>query len=127
MGKLAKRFIDLIMINVSSNPFHFGFVIPSQAIDAVVWLRTDLVSKKPMRIRAFNSRMIDGSFTHDQRMAIFRRDKGVCPAGQDCSWDNWEADHKLPWSHGGKTTVENGQVACLARNASKGGMIQPAA
>src|ERR1700722_14210663 len=46
-----------------------------QAIDAVVWLQTDLVSKQPMRIRAFNSRMIDGSFTHDQRMAIFRRDK----------------------------------------------------
>src|ERR1700733_14138591 len=92
-----------------------------QAIDAVVWLQTDLVSKQPMRIRAFNSRMIDGSFTHDQRMAIFRRDKVFCQAGQDCSWDNWEADHKLPRSHGGKATVENGQVACLVAQRIKRG------
>jgi Protein of unknown function DUF262/HNH endonuclease len=71
-------------------------------------------------------------FTHDQRMAIFRRDRGVCQvhlkcAGQECSWDGWEADHKHPWSQGGKTTVQNGQVACLACNASKGGILQPAA
>lgn len=71
-------------------------------------------------------------FTHDQRMAIFRRDKSICQvhlkcAGQQCSWDTWEADHKQPWSQGGKTTVENGQVACLACNASKGALVQPAA
>jgi hypothetical protein len=71
-------------------------------------------------------------FTHDQRMAIFRRDKGSCQvrlkcSGQECAWDSWEADHKHPWSQGGKTTVENGQVACLACNASKGGLVQPAA
>lgn len=71
-------------------------------------------------------------FTHDQRMAIFRRDGGICQVqikceGQECSWDSWEADHKFPWSQGGKTTVENGQVACLACNASKGGAVQTAA
>jgi hypothetical protein len=71
-------------------------------------------------------------FTHDQRMAIFRRDKGICQVkakctGQECSWDNWEADHRHPWSKGGKTTVENGQVACLPCNASKGGIVQPSA
>jgi len=70
-------------------------------------------------------------FTHDQRMAIFRRDKGICQvrlrcAGLECSWDSWEADHRIPWSQGGKTTVENGQVACLPCNGSKGGMVQPA-
>lgn len=71
-------------------------------------------------------------FTHDQRMAIFRRDKGICRvrlkcSGQECSWDNWEADHRQPWSQGGRTTVANGQVACLSCNASKGGLVQPAA
>jgi hypothetical protein len=71
-------------------------------------------------------------FTHDQRMAIFRRDKGICQvrikcSGVECSWDSWEADHRHPWSQGGKTTVENGQVACLGCNASKGGIVQPAA
>ncbi len=64
-------------------------------------------------------------FTHDQRMAIFRRDKGICQLhikcdGVKCEWDSWEADHIKPWAKGGKTTVENGQVACLACNPSKG-------
>ncbi|MGI8569501.1 MAG: HNH endonuclease [Methylocella sp.] len=36
------------------------------------------------------------------------------------SWDDWHADHRLPWSKGGKTTVENGQVSCTACNLSKG-------
>lgn len=71
-------------------------------------------------------------FTHDQRMAIFRRDRGICQVGLKCSevecpWDSWEADHKHPWSQGGRTTVENGQVACLACNAAKGGLVLPAA
>jgi hypothetical protein len=63
-------------------------------------------------------------FTHEQRMAIFRRDGGRCQVrlkcdGAECSWDNWHADHKIPWSQGGFTVVENGQVACVACNTTK--------
>lgn len=68
------------------------------------------------------------SFSHEQRLAIFRRDNGICKVaikceGVKCEWDAWEADHIKPWSQGGKTTVENGQVACPSCNASKGGNI----
>lgn len=64
------------------------------------------------------------SFTHEQRLAIFRRDKGVCQVkikctGDKCDWDNWEADHKKAWDSAGKTTVENGQVACIPCNKAK--------
>jgi hypothetical protein len=64
-------------------------------------------------------------FTHEQRMAIYRRDNGFCQLrihcnGQKCDWDNWQADHIIAWSNGGRTTVENGQVACPACNESKG-------
>ena len=64
------------------------------------------------------------SFTHEQRLAIYRRDKGVCLVklrctGEKCEWDNWEADHILAWDSGGPTTVENGQVACIPCNKSK--------
>jgi Protein of unknown function DUF262/HNH endonuclease len=64
-------------------------------------------------------------FTKDQRMAIFRRDQRVCQVrmkceGVVCEWDNWDADHKVAWSRGGKTTVSNGQVACLSCNSAKG-------
>lgn len=67
------------------------------------------------------------SFTEDQRRAIWRRDEGVCQIADKCDgtkwgWNsNWHADHKVPWSAGGKTSVENGQVACATCNLAKGG------
>jgi len=65
-------------------------------------------------------------FTHEQRLAIFRRDGGHCRVklkcdGVKCDWEAWEADHITSWSRGGKSTVANGQVACLACNSAKGG------
>ena len=64
-------------------------------------------------------------FSHEQRLAIYRRDKGRCQLrikcdGEKVAWDNWHADHKLPHSKGGKTTVANGILACPACNLSKG-------
>jgi hypothetical protein len=63
-------------------------------------------------------------FTHLQKLTIFRRDKGVCRLKIKCSgasltWDDWHCDHIQPWSKGGKTTVENGQVSCPDCNLSK--------
>ncbi|RKY53653.1 MAG: HNH endonuclease, partial [Candidatus Neomarinimicrobiota bacterium] len=31
-----------------------------------------------------------------------------------------QADHIIPWSKGGETTVENGQALCQRCNGSKG-------
>lgn len=64
-------------------------------------------------------------FTHEQRLAIFRRDGSRCRLrlkceGVKCEWEAWEADHIVAWSQGGRTIVENGQVACPACNAAKG-------
>jgi len=65
-------------------------------------------------------------FGYEQRLAIYRRDDGTCQVRLKCTgakvaWENWHADHKLPHIKGGKTTVANGQVACIACNLSKGG------
>lgn len=60
-------------------------------------------------------------FDASQRAAIFRRDGGRCQICKtECSWDDWHADHIKPWSKGGKTIVENGQVLCPNCNLSKG-------
>ena len=64
-------------------------------------------------------------FTPQQRLAVYRRDGGECQLrlsceGQKVRWDMWHCDHRIPWSRGGKTTVENGQVACVACNLAKG-------
>lgn len=51
-------------------------------------------------------------FTSSQRYEIWDRDEGFCGlCGKRARWNNWEADHIWPWSQGGETTVENGQVA----------------
>jgi hypothetical protein len=73
----------------------------------------DLVPLDPQRI-----------FSHEQRMAIFRRDGGICQVklkcdGAKCTWDHWHTDHKVAWSNGGETTVENGQVSCVECNLAK--------
>lgn len=69
---------------------------------------------------------IDASrmFTAEQRLAIYRRDDGRCQIrthceGEKLGWAQWHADHIVPHSKGGKTTVSNGQVACPACNLAK--------
>jgi hypothetical protein len=65
------------------------------------------------------------AFSHEQRLAIYRRDNGTCQLKLKCdgtrvSWGHWHADHRVPHTLGGKSIVENGQVACSACNLSKG-------
>lgn len=65
-------------------------------------------------------------FTHEQRLVIFSRSNGRCVNPNDnpdcaviCTWDNWHADHIIPHSAGGPTTVENGQLLCPDCNLKK--------
>ncbi len=65
------------------------------------------------------------NFTNDQKQAIYRRDGGYCKIKMKCdgaklTWDEWHCDHIIPHSKGGKTTVQNGQSACIACNTTKG-------
>jgi len=65
-------------------------------------------------------------FSNEQKLAIFRRDKGFCQLKNKCvgkklGWDDdWHIDHKIAFSKGGKTTVANGQLACAQCNLAKG-------
>lgn len=65
-------------------------------------------------------------FTHDQRTAIYHKTTGRCANPDnnpqcvgECQWDNFHADHIIPHSKGGKTTVENGQLLCPSCNLKK--------
>lgn len=69
------------------------------------------------------------AFSEAERIFIYRRDNGLC---QDClaagkpeveavvPWAEYEADHVIPHSRGGRTVVENAQVLCRYHNAQKG-------
>lgn len=68
------------------------------------------------------------TFNESERIAIYRRDKGLC---QIClsegknekdatvGWPEYEADHVIAHSKGGPTVIFNGQVLCHRHNARK--------
>lgn len=80
----------------------------------------DLLEHHPFIRRKDNQR----DFTDSQRLAVFRRDNSCCKlqikcSGRKLTWDDWHCDHIIPWSKGGTTTVENGQVSCSDCNCAK--------
>lgn len=97
----------------------------TDAADSIRWrmefMLKHLLQAYPNLSRKDNQR----SFTHVQKLAVFRRDAGHCLLKLKCdgarvTWDDWHCDHKVAWTNGGATTVENGQVACSACNLYKG-------
>ena len=59
-------------------------------------------------------------FTEEQRLTIFRKYKGICQGcRKEIKWDEFHADHIVPFSKGGKTTVDNGQLLCAKCNLAK--------
>jgi len=72
------------------------------------------------------------AFSELERILIYRKGKGLC---QQClredkpekeakvSWSDYQADHVLPHSKGGKTIIENGELLCSYHNQSKGNKI----
>ncbi len=60
-------------------------------------------------------------FSPRQRFDILMRDKKcrVCGRSPENDGITLEADHVIPYSHGGKTTVENGQALCSKCNLGK--------
>ena len=68
------------------------------------------------------------AFNEAEKIKIYRRDSGLC---QMClaesklekeaqvSWSGYQADHYFPYSKGGRTEVENGQVLCVYHNQKK--------
>lgn len=85
------------------------------------FMMRDLLTRFPTLALKDNQR----DFTYIQKLTIFRRDHQLCQVRLKCQgekvvWDAWNCDHKLAWSKGGPTTVENGQVACPSCNLAKG-------
>lgn len=69
-------------------------------------------------------------FTNTQRYQLWSRQDGVCAiCGKECpeeeiqNHDLWAADHVIPHSKGGKTTLDNGQLTCKKCNLKKGAKI----
>lgn len=60
------------------------------------------------------------SFTAMQRIELFSRSGGNCKScNAPITLTDFHADHVIPWSKGGKTTLANGQALCRTCNLSK--------
>ena len=60
-------------------------------------------------------------FNDEQREILFRLSKGVCQSCEkDIDKNSFHADHVIPHSIGGKTSIANGQALCAECNLAKG-------
>lgn len=71
------------------------------------------------------------TFTQSQKREMYERQDGKCANGEHCrtagnqdgektfTLREMEADHITPWSKGGKTDLENGQMLCRPCNRQK--------
>lgn len=51
---------------------------------------------------------------------MFERQGGVCPKdGKVYAFEEMQADHIIPWSKGGRTILENGQMLSEKANREK--------
>jgi len=60
------------------------------------------------------------NFTPWQKQVLVLRSGGVCCRCAVELGPNWQADHRTPWSQGGRTEVDNGQALCCRCNFEKG-------
>lgn len=62
------------------------------------------------------------TFDEKTRHTVFAKQKGTCPVCKNSfAFEAMEADHILPWSGGGKTTLANCQMLCKLDNRTKSG------
>ena len=60
------------------------------------------------------------AFPEDMKLAMYERQDGICPiCKKHFDIEFMEADHITPWSQGGKTVLENGQMLCKECNRRK--------
>jgi hypothetical protein len=70
-------------------------------------------NEKTLSLRAFDEKT---------RVKQYARQQGICPVCQQhYSIGDMEADHIIPWSQGGKTTLDNCQMLCKRDNRIKSG------
>ncbi|MBR6124095.1 DUF262 domain-containing protein [Candidatus Saccharibacteria bacterium] len=123
--ELAKRSLDDPEVTPEFLTYQEKIKTTSDSFDSLNYRHEYLINSLFETIPNLETKDKQREFDRAQKMAIYRRDKGCCQLklrcnGKKCEWDNWHADHIIPWSKGGKTIVENGQVACPECNLAKG-------
>jgi hypothetical protein len=89
----------------------------------------EYVTAKGLSVKAKDDRR---AFNEAERILIYRRDNGRCKQceaerkpDKECivPWVEYDADHVVPHSKGGQTSVSNAQVLCRYHNQLKGAAV----
>ena len=60
------------------------------------------------------------AFSDSMKQKLYETQQGICPmCKEQFALEQMEGDHIIPWSQGGKTTEENGQMLCKNCNRTK--------
>ena len=60
-------------------------------------------------------------FKDNDKRSAYEKQNGICPiCGKHYEIEEMEGDHIIPWSKGGKTTIDNLQMLCKKCNREKG-------
>lgn len=60
------------------------------------------------------------TFRDNEKRTIYEKQGGICPiCGKPFEFEEMEGDHIVPWSQGGKTTIDNLQMLCRKCNHEK--------
>lgn len=60
------------------------------------------------------------TFTNNQKRKLYENQNGICNyCKEKFDINEMEADHITPWSRGGKTDIDNGQMLCVNCNRTK--------
>jgi hypothetical protein len=79
-------------------------------------LKRNIIEAIPM----LNLKDRQRNFSQEQRFAIFMNSNSLCQLCQNqIRIENFHADHILPWSKGGETSISNGQALCSDCNLKK--------
>lgn len=63
------------------------------------------------------------AFTDSEKKTMYARQQGICPiCRQHFDLKEMDGDHVKPWSKGGRTTLDNGQMLCHSCNLKKSAM-----
>lgn len=60
------------------------------------------------------------TFSDGMKRKMYEKQNGICPhCKEKFELDQMEGDHIIPWSEGGKTNEDNGQMLCTNCNRKK--------
>ncbi|MCP1771254.1 hypothetical protein J2T38_000043 [Neisseria perflava] len=111
-GGLYNRFKDTVLDSVKLEKEIAELILDDEVVNKKgIYTYVLTRDEKELNLRAFSDGM---------KQKLYEKQNGVCPmCHEKFAIEQMEGDHITPWSEGGKTTEDNGQMLCKNCNRRK--------